>query len=151
MSLGSVFFLTQFTHFLFPLITWISIYLDFFFLFDMHNTVSVFGGVLVSLIQSKTECPLMAWPCPPRRIKPLFFTDYNHYFFFFAEFCIFSYPGVYFQVFFLRNINWKLYYLNLHILKYLLFVFVQDSLPGVLVLFPSKHLETDHLKMPSVI
>lgn len=82
MSLGSVFFLTQFTHFLFPLITWISIYLDFFFLFDMRNTVSVFGGVLVSLIQSKTECPLMAWPCPPRRIKPLFFTDYNHYFFF---------------------------------------------------------------------
>ena len=65
----------------------------------------------VSLIQSKTECPLMAWPRPPRRIKPLFFTDYNHYIFFFFAFTIlhfFSYPGVYFQfIFFFKKYKLK--------------------------------------------
>lgn len=72
--------------------------------------------------------------------------------FFFAEFCIFSYPGVYFQVFFLRNINWKVilpqsaYICNIsHLSLY------KTACQGFQSFFPSKHLETDHLKMPSVI
>lgn len=82
MSLGSIFFLTQFTRFLFSTYYMTFNLLRFFFFF--LTRIIPYLYLQVSLIQSKTECPLMAWPRPPRKIKPLFFTDYNHYIFFFC-------------------------------------------------------------------
>ena len=135
----------------FPLITWILIYLVFFFLFDMHNTsICVWRCLWYKVKQNVPTWHDLLHQEESNLSSSL--TIIITFFFFFAFRALhFVHIQAYiFKFFFSRNRNWKLYYLNLHILKYLSFVFTQESLPGVLVLFPSKHLETDHL-LPFVI
>lgn len=152
MSLGSVFFLTQFTCFLFSTYYMNFNLLRFFFLFDMHNTSICVWRCL--WYKGKQNVP--TWHDllhqEESNLSSSLTIIITFFFFFFcfqsSAFC--SYPGVYFQVFFFQEIEIESYITSICIFKISLICLCTRELARGLVLFPSKHLETDHL-LPFVI